>query len=70
MRTITISQSTHDAFIAYCVTNGWAVKAGQIQDDGRYAIEVSDDVLRSLQFLDPDPDRAIGLLLTNGFGHA
>ena len=65
---IAVSQSSIDLLRAR-VANGKSLAVGMRLPDGRWAIDVDDDVFSALAAIDPDADKAIAILCTTGVGH-
>jgi hypothetical protein len=69
MQTITINAATLQRLDAHSIS-GRTVGARKLPD-GRYQIDLEDDVVAAMQRIDPDPDRAIGIATGSiSIGHA
>lgn len=68
MKTLIISAATHALLSAHSTTG--LVYPVRKQSDGRFVIDVDDEVEARLAAIDADPDRAIEILCTTGVGRA
>ncbi len=68
-RSIAVSQATIDLLAAH-VTPGKVLGVGLRLPDGRWAIDVDDEVFAQLSAIDPDPETAIRMACTRQMGRA
>jgi hypothetical protein len=71
MHRIKISPSSHDLLVARAAHQGKVMRSGRRLPDGRFEIEVDDEVMVALEAIAPgDPDEALRIMSTTGVGHA
>lgn len=70
MTTIIISAASRALLEAAVRPGARMLPARRELPDGRFEIEVDEDVHAALLLVDPDPDAAIRVMFTTGVGHA
>lgn len=68
-RVVSVSARSRELIEAQ-VRPGARLQPARPRADGRFDVEVDEDVLQALEALDPDIDRAILRLCSTGVGHA
>lgn len=66
MKTISISPESHDLLMAHGAFDPAVIR----KSDGRYLIEIDEEVDAALQMIDDNPDKAIYRMCTTGVGRA
>jgi hypothetical protein len=68
MRTIIISNASHDLLVAHSMTG--RLLGGRQLADTSWEIDIDEDVAFAMDRISGDPDRAISMLCSAGVGHA